>query len=641
MTPPIRLGRADIAVCAVLVLVTLALYAPVRHHEFLNYDDNEYVTEHPIVRLGLTRAGVVWALTGVHHATWHPLTTLTHLLDVQLFGLEAGPALLVNVGLHALATAALFLVLVAMTGARWPSAWVAAAFAWHPLHVESVAWVSERKDVLSGLFWMLTLASYVAYVRRPTKARLAAVVIVFGIGLTAKPMLVTLPFVLLLLDYWPLARVRAGGERGWGPLVREKAPLFALAAAVSGVTVLAQRHAGALNPLASAPLPYRVANALVSYAAYVGKTLWPTDLAVFYPPRVDLSVWVALVAAIALATVTVAVVRRANRAPYLLVGWLWYLGTLVPVIGLVRQGDQAMADRFTYLPSIGLFVMIAWTAATWTAPTARRAFAAAGITALAASLVLTSRQIGYWHDSVTLFRHALAVEPDNYVAHANLGSALAARGRHDEARHHFELAVAIQPAYAKAHVSLGSALARIGDGSGAEAEYREALRLDPRSPVASYDLGLLLAERGDHDDAIALYRQAVAFDPAYAKAWNNLGWTLAAKGDLTAAVDAYERALALDPALTAAHNNLAVALEGLGRGDEALAHYAAAVRLAPDEPRAHANYGAVLASRGRWDEAVASYREALRLAPGFAEVRRALDAALAARDAARDEPKRP
>jgi Flp pilus assembly protein TadD len=389
--------------------------------------------------------------------------------------------------------------------------------------------------------------------------------------------------------------------------VREKAPLFALAAAVSGVTVLAQRHAGALNPLASAPLPYRVANALVSYAAYVGKTLWPTDLAVFYPPRVDLSVWVALVAAIALATVTVAVVRRANRAPYLLVGWLWYLGTLVPVIGLVRQGDQAMADRFTYLPSIGLFVMIAWTAATWTAPTARRAFAAAGITALAASLVLTSRQIGYWHDSVTLFRHALAVEPDNYVAHANLGSALA----------------------------------RIGDGSGAEAEYREALRLDPRSPVASYDLGLLLAERGDHDDAIALYRQAVAFDPAYAKAWNNLGWTLAAKGDLTAAVDAYERALALDPALTAAHNNLAVALEGLGRGDEALAHYAAAVRLAPDEPRAHANYGAVLASRGRWDEAVASYREALRLAPGFAEVRRALDAALAARDAARDEPKRP
>lgn len=638
--PPGALAGRDLAVAAVLFVVTLALYAPVRDHAFLNYDDNEYVTEHPRVRAGLTRASVAWALTGVHHATWHPLTSLTHLLDVELFGLDAGAHLLVNVVLHALATVVLFVALRAATGARWPSAFVAAAFAWHPLHVESVAWVSERKDVLSGLFWMLTLAAYVGYAQRPTWRRWLTVVAVYALGLLAKPMLVTLPFVLLLLDAWPLGRVPpVGGARAtWRALVREKLPLMALAAAVSAVTFVAQRSAGALSAHATTSLGYRAGNALLSYVAYLRKTVWPTDLAVFYPPREHLSAWAALAAAAFLVAVTIAVARAARRAPWLAVGWLWYLGTLVPVIGLVRQGDQAMADRFTYLPSIGLFVMVAWGAKSFVdrPPSSlripRALVATAAALALGACLVATSRQLAYWRDSVTLFTHALAVDPENYLAHGNLGVALDALGRRAEAMAHFERAVAIAPTFAKGRINLGHALARAGRADAAEAEYREALHLDPGSAVAAYDLGLLLAERGDVDAAIPWYRRALDHDPAYAKAWNNLGWALATKGTpaaLADAVAAYERALAVDPTLTAAHNNLAVALEGLGRADEALAHYAAAVRLAPDEPRAHANYAALLASRGRIDEAIAAYREALRLAPGFTEVRAALDALLA------------
>lgn len=635
---PSRTGL-DIALCVGLVLVTVALYAPVRHHEFLNYDDNEYVTEHPVVRHGLTRAGVVWALTGVHHATWHPLTSLTHLVDVELFGLDAGAHLLVNVGLHALATVVLFLVLHRMTGARWPSAWVAALFAWHPLHVESVAWVSERKDVLSGLFWMLTLAAYAAYVRRPSWGRHGTLVLVFALGLLAKPMLVTLPFVLLLLDYWPLGRAGITGGRDdarrWLALAREKLPLLALSAAVSVVTVLAQRSAGALGTLGSTPLAYRVGNAFLSSVTYLRKMLWPSDLAVFYPPPPQLSGWSALAATALVAALTAGAIRGAVRAPWVLVGWLWYLGTLVPVLGIVRQGDQAMADRFTYLPAIGLFLLVAWSARALLPGPARRPWLAlGGVASVAACLVLTSGQIGHWRSSQALFAHALAVTSGNYVAHGNLGVALTALGRHDEAMDHYERAVALRPTYAKARLNLGNALARAGDTAAAEAAYREALRVDADSALAAYDLGLLLAERGELDEAIALYRRALAIDPRYAKAWNNLGWALAATGALADAVAAYERALAVEPALTAAHNNLAVALEGLGRPEEALAHYAAAVRLAPDEPRAHANYAAVLASRGRFDEAIAAYRDALRLAPDLPEVRGALEATIAARAAA-------
>ncbi len=619
----------DLAVAAVLVALTLVLYAPVRTHEFLNYDDNEYVTEHPHVRSGLTWAGVRWALTGVHQATWHPLTSLSHLVDVELFGLDAGAHLFENVVLHALATAVLFLVLAGMTGARWPSAWVAAVFAWHPLHVESVAWVSERKDVLSGLCWMLTLAAHVRFARRPTWGRWAAVVVVFAAGLLAKPMLVTLPFVLLLLDWWPLGRLR---DRATAiALVREKVPLFALAALVSVLTVVAQRNAGALTTLESTPLAYRLGNAAISYVTYLRKTVWPTGLAVFYPAPPELSAWHALGAALVLVAISAAVALAWRRRPFLAVGWLWYLGTLVPVIGVVRQGDQAMADRFTYLPAIGVYVMVAWGVASLS--TARRAppvIALGAVATLAACLVTTSVQIRHWENSLTLFTHAVAVTRDNHVAHANLGVALDERDRHDEAMQHYARAVAIAPSYAKAHLNLGRALARAGRGADAEAAYAEAVRLDPSSATAAYNLGLARAERGALDDAIADYRRALALDPRYAKAASNLGWALAAKGDPTAAVAAYERALAIDPTLVAAHNNLAVTLADLGRMDEAIAHATTAASLAPTEARAHATRGALLAEAGRTADAIAAFRESLRLDPKLTEVRLDLATALAA-----------
>jgi tetratricopeptide (TPR) repeat protein len=631
-------ARVDLAIAAALVLVTVVLYAPVRTHEFLNYDDNEYVTEHPHVPNGLTWAGVRWALTGVHQATWHPLTSLSHLLDVELFGLDAGAHLLVNVALHALASAVLFLTLAAMTGARWPSAWVAAVFAWHPLHVESVAWVSERKDVLSGLCWMLTLAAHLRFARQPTWGRWAAVVAIFAAGLLAKPMLVTLPFVLLLLDWWPLGRLR---DRATAiALVREKLPLFALAAAVSVLTVVAQRSAGALAAtLASTPLAYRAGNAAISYVTYLWKTVWPTGLAVFYPAPAHLSAWDALGAALVLVSISVAVAVAWRRRPFLAVGWLWFLGTLVPVIGLVRQGDQAMADRFTYLPAIGLYVMVAWGALS--VPGLRRngalrtagpgaMLATAAAATLVALLVVTAAQIPHWQNSLALFSHAVAVTRDNHVAHSNLGIALTERGRHDEAMAHYARAVAIAPGYAKAHLNLGRALARAGRGPEAEAEYAEAVRLDPGSAVAAYNLGLARAERGALDAAIAEYRRALAIEPRYAKAANNLGWALAAKGDASAAVAAYERALAIDPALVAAHNNLAVTLADLGRMDEAIQHATAAVTLAPTEPRAHANRGALLAQAGRTTDAIPAFREALRLDPKLTEVRLDLAATLAA-----------
>ncbi len=621
--PAGRLGATDLVLALALVVAIAVVYAPVRGHQFLNYDDPEYVTENPVVRSGITAESVGWALVSVHHATWHPLTSLSHLVDVELFGLDAGAHLAVNVVLHALATLVLFAVLVGMTGARWPSAWVAALFALHPLHVESVAWVSERKDVLSGLFWMLTLACWLAYVRRPGPARYAAVVVVFVLGLLAKPMLVTLPFVLALLDLWPLGRWRAA--TAWR-LVIEKLPLLALAAAVSVVTYLAQRHAGAIGSLAATPFSYRVGNALVSYVTYLRKTLWPSDLAVFYPPAATLHAGTALAAAAVLAAITVAAVRARRRHPYLLVGWLWYLGALVPVLGLVRQGDQAMADRFTYLPLVGVLVMAAWgaerLAATSTA--ARRVVVAGAAASAVACAVLSARQVRLWADSETLFRHALAVTHDNYVAHTNLGVALMERDAVDEALTHYRAAIAAAPGYADAHLDLGLALARLGRTEAAAAAYADAVRLDPTSAAAEYDWGLLLAERGDLAGAIAHYERALAIDPRHAKAENNLGWALAEQGRLEDAVTHYQRALALAPDLIATHNNLAVALEGLGRHDEALERYRTTVTLAPAEPRAHANYAALLADRGRGAEAIAEYREALRLRPAWPEVARAL-----------------
>jgi len=687
---PTRAGGVDLAIAAVLVGALVAVYAPVGGHEFLNYDDDEYVTANPAVRAGLTPASIRWVLTSTHQATWHPLTGLSHLLDVELFGLDAGAHLWTNVALHAGAAVALFLVLRAMTAARWPSAFVAALFALHPLHVESVAWVSERKDVLSGLLWMLTLAAYAGWTRRPGRGRYLVLLAAFTLALLAKPMVVTLPFVLLLLDVWPLGRLPLGGglacmshqlsaasadapapqgrtpsasstycasmpagasvraalrhrrlhalatkagetcrlgARAW-PLVREKLPLVAMAAALAAVTVVVQHGAGAVATLAAVPLGPRVANAVVAYAAYLRKTLWPSDLAAFYPFVHPLPAWRIAAAAAVLAAVSALVAAGARRRPYLLVGWLWYLGTLVPVLGLVRQGEQAMADRFTYLPLIGVFVMVAWGAAEW--GHARRRIALAAAVVVAACALLAARQVHHWESSASLFRHALAVTSGNYLAHTNLGAALAEEGADAEALRHFEAAVRLAPGYAKAQMNLGRALAERGETAAAAARYAEALRLDPGLASAEYNWGLLLARQGELDAAIAHYERALALDPTLARAHVNLGWALAAQGRYEQAVRRYRAALALAPDLTAAHNNLAVALEALGRPAEARAHYARAVDLDPADARARCNLAAVLLAEGRAEEAVAHYRAAGRLAPDLVEAAEGLAAAEAA-----------
>jgi len=615
--------RPERWLAAALVAATLVVYAPVWRHDFVRFDDPEYVTENPWVRRGVTADGVRWAFASAHSANWHPLTWLSHMLDCQLWGLRAGPHHATNVLLHAASSVILLGVLIDMTGAVWRSALVAFLFALHPLHVESVAWVAERKDVLAGLCWILTLAAYVRYARRPGFGTYTAVVASFVMGLLAKPMVVTLPFVLLLLDVWPLRRV--ADRSALRPLVVEKLPLVALAAAASVVTFIVQRGAGAMSSFESHPVSTRAANALVSYAAYLGKTAWPTGLAVFYPYREGVPPWQLGAAATVLALVSLV----ATRAPYLLVGWLWYLGTLVPVIGLVKVGEQAMADRFTYLPLVGVFVMVAWGVPEMLRAQDGRRLVAVGAAAVAACAVVSAVQLGYWRDSETLFRRALAVTHDNVLAHTNLGTVLATSGRIDEAIGHYEAALRIRPDDAKTHTNLGMALAAKGDRAAAIAEYRSALAVRPDYAVAHYDLGLALAETGRLDDAIAEYATAIRVDPDYAKAHANLGWALAEQGKLPEAVVQYREALRIDPDLAVTHNNLAVALERLDHGDEALVHYAEAARLVPEEPRTHYNLAAALAGRGRVDEAVAHYREGLRLGLEAPEVHDALGTLLA------------
>jgi Flp pilus assembly protein TadD len=561
-----------------LAIATLAVYAQAVGHGFVSYDDPDYVAGNPYVRAGLTRAGFFWALTTGHAGNWHPLTWLSHMLDCQLYGLRPGAHHLTSVLLHTANALLLFALLRGMSGALWPSAAVAAFFALHPLHVESVAWVAERKDVLSTLFWMLTLLAYGRYARRPGLRRYLLVLILLALGLMAKPMLVTLPLVMLLLDVWPLGRLPlAGAPEGtatpavasarrdaWPPalrLVLEKVPFVALAAASSIVTFAIQLHGGAVAPVDTLPFKVRVANALVSYAAYLGKMIYPAGLVIFYP-RVPLPAWQVAAAGLALMGGCLLVIWLARRQPWLMVGWLWYLVTLLPVLGLVQVGDQAMADRYTYVPLIGPFIMLAWSAAEiarrW--PAWRAVLAASVCVLLAGCAAATALQLRYWRSSMTLFEHAVEVIPDNYVAHFSLGNALAEQGRLDEALVHYYAALRVKPDLAKAHGNVGVILARQGKLAEAVAHYAEALRLNPDLPEAHNNLGAALADQGRIEEAIAHYERALRLRPDYADAHTNLGMALAAQGKIDLAIAHYSEALRLDPGHPGARYNLDRAL---------------------------------------------------------------------------------
>jgi tetratricopeptide (TPR) repeat protein len=529
---------------ALLALPTVVAFLPLRHNGFISFDDPAYITSNPHVAAGLTGAGLIWALTATAAGNWHPLTWAAHMLDVSLFGMNPAAHHLSGLALHTLNAVLLFLVLAALTGRRRLSAWVAALFALHPLHVESVAWASERKDLLSGLFWMLTLGAYVRYARRPGVGRYAVIFLSLALGLMAKPMLVTAPVVLLLLDWWPLGRTAARpggaappGVRSPSRLVAEKIPLLALSCASSVVTLLVQREAGFVKGLDLIPIVPRLFNAAVAYVSYLAKTAWPFELSPFYPHLgPETSLGAILVSLGVLLAVSFATRLAWSSRPWLVVGWLWYLGTLLPVIGVVQVGWQAMADRYTYLPLIGIFFAIVWEADRRAGgQPARRALVAGGLLILAGLGALTWRQTRFWRDNVSVFSRAAAVTPGNMMAEYYLGTAYRLGGKTEEAIRHL----------------------------------REASRINPRIPGIYVELGLTLSGRGDLHGAIRAYERALQLEPESASTHNNLGHAYYRLDLPERALKHYEAALRIKPRYALARTNAAMALARLGRDGEA------------------------------------------------------------------------
>jgi tetratricopeptide (TPR) repeat protein len=559
-----------VCICAVLASGVLLVYWQVRNFDFINYDDNIYVYENPHVLSGLVRDSVVWAFTAGHASNWHPNPGWMHL---------------VNVLFHIANTLLLFTVLKRMTGAIWPSAFVAAAFALHPMHVESVAWIAERKDVLSTFFMLLTLAVYVSYVKRGGKGRYFLVILLFALGLMAKPMLVTLPFVLLLLDYWPLGRLDT--RQTLYRAIIEKIPFFTLAVVSSVVTFLVQKSGGSVIKIEALTFGDRVANTFLSYARYMGKMFWPQDMAIFYPIDVRLvSSWWVVLCALLLAGVSIIVLWYWRTRKYLAVGWFWFVGTLVPVIGLVQVGGQAFADRYTYIPYIGLFIMIAWGVpellSRW--PHRKIALGVSAAVALAALGICAQGQVSYWKDSLTLYSHAVEAVPNNYVAYNNRGFVYAKGGSVEKGMEDFGRAIKIWPEYDKAYNNRGT----------------------------------VYYTQGRYQEAMKDYIRATEISPEYAEAYSNLGLTYNALGRRQEAVEAYKLAVKNRPDYAGAYNNLANVYNGLGRVQEAIEARRQAVRFMPDSFDSGYSLARELVASGRYGEAIEQYRGILPLKPDWA-----------------------
>jgi tetratricopeptide (TPR) repeat protein len=616
---PIGAGRREqgwrvAAACLVLAAITFAVFGQTLHHEFIGYDDETYVYDNPMVARGLTLKGLVWAFTRVHSFNWHPLTWLSHMLDCQLYGLHPGGHHLTNVILHTATVIALFLVLRQMTGALWRSAFVAAVFAIHPLRVESVAWVAERKDVLSGLFFMLTIGAYIHYARRPWSwGRYGLVMLLFSLGLMCKPMLVTLPVVLLLLDYWPLQRVE---HRELSRLALEKLPLLALSAASCVVTLFAQT--GAMQSTTSFSVPLRLGNALAACMVYLGQMVWPAGLAVFYPfPHIGLPAWEVALAGMLLAGLSAAALWQKRNQPWILTGWLWYLVMLLPVAGVIQVGDQAHADRYTYLPQIGIYVAVTWLVAGWRMSRAALGGLMAGVVGVL--MVCAWKQTAYWQNSETLWTHTLASTTGNYAAHVSLGNVLLQKGRVDEAINQYQEALQIRSNYADARLNLGNALHQEGRMDEAINQYQLALEIKPDDAGAHNNLGNVLLEQGRTDEAINQYQLALQIDPAIAEAHNNVGTALYGKGRVDEAIVHYQEALQINRRYAEAHYNLGNALDRKGRTDEAITHYREALEIKPDYAEARNKLGNVLLEQGRAEEAITECQKAVQIKPLFAE----------------------
>jgi Flp pilus assembly protein TadD len=610
--PEFPMPRLAIWISLALIALSLFIYAPVQHHDFVAWDDPEYFAENPMVTAGLTWSGFQWAMTTGHMGNWNPLTWLSYMLSAGLFGLSAGPELLINAVLHAFNSMLLFVLLHAMTRAVWKSAFVAALFAVHPLHVESVAWVSERKDVLSTFLEFLTLWAYLWYTRRPGAVRYLTVAVAFTAALMAKPMVVTLPLLMLLLDYWPLGRlaVQKAGPSGAGrnslrQKIVEKLPLLGVAFLVGIVTVVAQQKSGAVAGLTKSTMGFRIANALVAYVAYIGKMFWPAGLSALYPLH-PLPPFLVAGSAIVLVVTSTAALRWGHAYPWIPVGWLWYFITLLPVIGIVQVGSQAMADRYTYVPLVGLSVILAWGASELTAGLSSRKslLAAAAAVVILGCTIAAHAQVGYWQDSLALWTHAVEVDPLSDTSQRLLADALAKNGRYQEALPHYEEALRIEPGNAEAHTGLGYAYAGEGKPEDAIRQYREALRLKPDQVDAHNDLALALAGEGKFEEAIRHYNEV----------------------------------LRLKPHASGTHSNLGVSLFRVGRSSEAEAQLNEALRLQPGNADAHNNLGILFANQGRLNDAVLHFQRAVELRPDFEDARRNLSIALAQRDKSPDKP---
>jgi tetratricopeptide (TPR) repeat protein len=617
---------------AALVALTLAVYAPAFRASFVNFDDPQYVARNPHLAAGLTRETVVWAFTTGAQGNWHPLTWMSHALDRAAFGGRAAGHHATSVAIHAANTVLLFVFFAAATGATNRSAAVAALFAVHPLHVESVAWVSERKDVLSTLFGLLAMLAYLRWARAPSRRGMAVVALLFAAGLASKPMLVTLPFVLLLLDAWPLVRVDLSKAtwREFRPLVRQKLLLFALAAASSVVTLLAQRAANATSMNAQIALPWRIGNAAVSYAIYLAQTVVPQHLAIFYPhPGTKLSIPLAAACGAALAGASAGAWRLRTSRPYVLFGWLWFLGTLIPVIGIVQVGAQAHADRYTYIPLIGIFVTAVWGCADLVdaivgnvRPSASSSPDAwsrlAPVMAVLPPLAFTAwMQVGTWRDGIVLWRHAIEVTAPSAPAHAMLGVALAESKRNDEAEKEFEEALRLDSTNWYAANGLGTIRMAQGRSAEALALFEKAIASRSRFTEAYANAAAALDALGRPAEALARALTAVAIDPEFADGQLNAGMLLAHAGRSAEAVRYLEVAHRLAPGDVKTLNNLGLALVDSGRAAEGIARYRAALALNPDNPQVLCNLGGALTLTGRLDEAESLLHRALALVPNY------------------------
>jgi tetratricopeptide (TPR) repeat protein len=575
-------------ICLTLILTTFAVFYQVYRFKFVVYDDPVYVSKNPNIQAGITLKTIKWAFTAGYANNWHPLTWLSHMLDWQLFGTDAGGHHLTNLVFHIANTLLLFIVLKQMTHMLWPSAFVAALFALHPLHVQSVAWVSERKDVLSTFFWFLTMWAYVRFANRPKIADYLLVVAFLALGLMAKPMLVTLPFVLLLLDYWPLDRFspkrgKAGLRLSY--LLIEKVPLFAIVLASCIITFIVQRKSGAMRPIEICSLSVRFANASISYLRYIIKMIWPARLAVYYPhPGQDVSILYAVISAAVLLAVTILILRLAAERRYLVTGWFWYLGTLVPVIGLVQVGSQAMADRYSYITLTGLFIIIAWglpdLLAKWRYK--KIALASSALLIVSAVSLCTHFQLGYWRNNISLFQHALDVTEDNYTAHVCISESLCEQGRLDEAIYHYREAIRIKSELLPAHLRLAGVLCDAGRLDEAVSESRKCLQMQPNDPNVLNTLGIALGQQGKFSEAVRYLTEALRIDPDFADAHTNLGYAMTFQGSLDEAVVHLVKALRLDPNSALAHYHFGKALERKGKISEAITHFEEALWLKPD-----------------------------------------------------------